>query len=287
MDSKTIAALRLSVSRREEAGETRDCLTLGDIAAVATRAGVSTRELSAEALDNGLIPLRYARNVGTLGTDGQAKLLRSAAVIVGAGGIGGHAAEFLARAGVGRLRLVDPDRFEETNLNRQNFACGRVLGKPKVDVVRDMLQEINADVEVDALRTTATGENLPGLLDGADVALDALDSLTDRLVLQEACARAGVPMVHGAIAGNALQATTIFPGDPGLEGFSRGHEVDGKERGVEVETGNPATTPALVAAIQVEEAVKVILGREPGLRGRLLYADTSDWSVEFIELRGS
>lgn len=286
MDPETIEALRRA-SRRGEGGAAPGRLSMADLTSVASRTGFSTRELSAAALENGILPLRYSRNIGTIGMDGQAKLLRSAAVVVGAGGIGGHAAELLARMGVGRLRLVDPDVFDESNLNRQNFACGVVLGMPKVDVVRDRLLEINPDVEVDARRAYAGKENLPGLLEGADVALDALDSLTDRLVLQAACERAGVVLVHGAIAGSALRATTVFPGDRGLEGFAGGHEVGGKDRGIEVETGNPATTPALAAAIQAEEAIKVILGREPGLRGRMLYLDTTDWSAEFIELPGS
>jgi molybdopterin/thiamine biosynthesis adenylyltransferase len=286
MDEKVLEALKGASTERLEGGVAYRCLALADIHGIARESGRSSRELSALALESGLLPLRYLKNIGTLGLDGQARLLRSMVVVVGAGGIGGQAAELLVRMGIGRLVLIDPDVFDETNLNRQNFACGGVLGMAKVEIVRERLLEINPDVEVTGVRTSAGRENLPGLLEGADVAIDALDSLDDRLLLQEACAGAGVVMVHGAIAGTSLQATTIYPGDRGLAGFAPLAASDGKTRGIEMETGNPATTPAVAAAIQVQEAVQVVLDRGPTLRGRMLYLDLSDWTVDFIELDG-
>ncbi len=284
MDQEVLQALKGASTERLEGGVTYRCLALADMRRIARESGLKNRELSALALESDLLPLRYVKNIGTLGLDGQAKLLRSKAVVVGAGGIGGQAAELLVRMGIGRLVLVDPDVFDETNLNRQNFACGDVLGMAKVEIVRDRLLEINHDVEVTGMLMAADRENLPGLLEGADVAIDALDNLDDRLLLQEACASAGVVMVHGAIAGTSLQATTIYPGDRGLAGFAPLAESGGKTKGIEMETGNPATTPAMAAVIQVQEAVQVVLDRSPTLRGRMLYLDLADWTVDFIEL---
>jgi molybdopterin/thiamine biosynthesis adenylyltransferase len=284
MDEAALEALRGAAVERAEGGVTYRCLALARMRELASELGLSNRELSALALENGLLPLRYLKNIGTLGLDGQAKLLRSKAVIIGAGGIGGQAAELLVRMGIGTLVLVDPDVFDETNLNRQNFACGDVLGMAKVDVVRDRLLEINHDVEVTGMRVTADRDNLPGLIEGASVVIDALDNLDDRLVLQEACARSGVVMVHGAIAGSSLQATTIYPGDRGLADFAPLTRSGEKTRGIELETGNPATTPTMAAVIQVQEAVNVVLGRSPSLRGRMLYLDLEDLTMEFIEL---
>lgn len=285
MDDQLEQALREAATQRDEGGVTYSCLSLESIRSLAPRFGLSSHELSAMALDEGFLPLRYVKNIGTMGLEGQARMLRSRVMIAGAGGIGGNAAELLVRAGVGRLALVDPDIFDETNLNRQNFACGDVLGMAKVEVVRDRLLEINHDVEVETHQVAGDKFNLPGLMSGAGVVIDALDSLSDRHVLQEACALSEVVMVHGAIAGSSLQVTTIYPGDPGLTLFAPMTDGgSGKVCGIELETGNPPTTPALAAAIQVQEAVNLIIGRGASLRGRMLYIDTYDWTVEFIDL---
>jgi molybdopterin/thiamine biosynthesis adenylyltransferase len=251
---------------------------------LAERFAVTSRDVAVLALENGVVPLRYLKNIGTVGLEGQSRLLRARAVVIGAGGIGGRASELLARMGVGRITLVDPDVFDETNLNRQGFSCEDAIGLPKVDIARDRLNEINCDVEVEMHRLAAGPGNLPDLLSGADVVIDALDNLDDRLALQEACRMRGVVMVHGAIAGTCVQATTVFPGDPGLEALHAPSGGVEKARGIEVETGNPATTPTLAAVIQVQEALKVILGTGETLRRRLLYLDLEDWTFEFIEL---
>ncbi len=284
MKEAVLEALREAAVDRLEGSTTCSCLSMRAIREIATHLGLPCRELAAIGLENGFVPLRYVKNIGTLGLEGQATLLRSKAVVTGSGGIGGQAAELLVRMGFGAVSLIDPDVFDETNLNRQNFACGDVLGMPKVEVVRDRLLEIDQDVEVTAHRLAADRDNLPGLLEGAGVVIDALDNLDDRLLLQEAAAKQGVVMVHGAIAGSSLQVTTIYPGDPGIASFVPPRVGTEKTRGIEVETGNPATTPALAAAIQVQEAVKALLGRESTLRGKMLYLDLEDWTFEFIEL---
>jgi molybdopterin/thiamine biosynthesis adenylyltransferase len=286
MDDGILEALSRASVNLLEGGTDYKCISGAAIREISQGRGVANREISAAALEQGFLPLRYVKNIGTLGLEGQAKLLRSKAVLVGVGGIGGQSAELLARMGVGMLVLADPDVFDETNLNRQNFACSVALGMAKVDVVRERLEEINDDVEVESRRVTADRDSLPGLIEGSDVVIDGLDNLDDRLLLQDACAAAGVVMVHGAIAGSSLQVTTVFPGDRGLTGFMPKPEPGEKARGIETETGNPATTPVLAAAIQASEAVKVLLGRENTLRGRMLYLDSEDWTVEFIELNG-
>ena len=285
MQEKLLAALAEAASERSEGGRTYGCLSLEAVSSLASRFNLPISELSALALENGFLPLRYVKNIGTIGLDGQAKLLRSAAVVVGVGGIGGNAAEMLARLGFGKLTLIDPDTFDETNLNRQNFSCRDVVGMAKVEVVRDRILEISGGADVATYRVAAESDNLPRLIDGADVVIDALDSLSDRHVLQRACAEMGVVMVHGAIAGTALQVTTIYPGDPGLVSFAPLPESEEhKVRGIELETGNPPTTPALAAAIQVIEAVKMITGIGTTLRGKMLYMDVLDWTLDFIDL---
>lgn len=279
-----IASLEREARQRLEGERTMMCLSSESIERIAESHGLSRRDVSVLALENDFVPLRYVKNIGTLGTGGQALLLRSRVLVVGAGGIGGGAVELLARTGVGTVVLVDPDVFDETNLNRQNFCCTDVIGRPKTDVAGDRVRYINPEVDIEKHALAADSANLPGLISGCGVAIDALDNMDDRRTLQAACSRAGAVMVHGAIAGTALQATTIFPGDAGLQGFAPCAEPGAGGRGIEVETGNPATTPLLCAAIQVQEAVKVLLGLDGTLRGRMLYLDTADWAFELIDL---
>lgn len=276
--------LRSASTACPEGLDTFRCISIETVARLSDEYGMPTGQVSIFALENGLLPLRYARNAGTIGLGGQARLLESKVMVAGAGGIGGNACEMLARMGVGEIVIADPDRFCESNLNRQDFSDERSIGLPKVSVLRERLTEINGDVGLKTHHLALDDDNLPRLLKNVDVALDALDSFEDRLALQRGCRNNGVVLVHGAIAGTCLQATTVYPEDPGVESLFRASAGNRKTRGIEVEVGNPATTPALVAAIQVQEALKVILGDRPALRGRLLYLDLDDWTVEFIEL---
>ncbi|MBU4173474.1 MAG: HesA/MoeB/ThiF family protein [Actinobacteria bacterium] len=277
-------AIRDAARNRREGDTDYLCLSLNAVRELASEFNSSTAAVSVHALENGFVPERYLKNAGTIGLEGQAALLGSTVLVVGAGGIGGHVVELLARLGVGRIDVADPDVFDETNLNRQVFAGEDVLGLPKVDVARDRVRAINSDVSISPIRLEVGRDNIAELLEGKDVVIDALDNLDDRLMLQEACRLHGVVMVHGAIAGSCLQATTVFPGDPGLTVFTPASGGEGKARGIEVEMGAPAATPAISAAVQVQEVLNVLLGRTPALRGRMLYIDLEDWTVEFFDL---
>ena len=128
-----------------------------------------------------------------------------------------------------------------------------------------------------------TRENLPRLLQGADVVVDGLDRLPSRLILQEGARALGIPMVHGSIAGFLGQVMTIFPGDPGLDSlYGGGNELP--EQGLETQLGTPAATPMAVAAWEVQEVVKILLGREEPLRRRLLVMDMESGTIDVLQL---
>ncbi|MBN2169560.1 MAG: HesA/MoeB/ThiF family protein [Actinobacteria bacterium] len=279
-----IAELRKKSFSSRTGSHEFECLSLEAIKDLALIHQTSTARISSIALRNGIIPARYSRNIGTIGAEGQAKLLDSAVVVVGTGGIGGRAAELLARMGVGKITLVDPDVFDQSNLNRQDFSSEGTLGKPKAEVVRDKLADINCDVEAFALLAEGGRDNLREPVESADLVIDALDNIDDRLELEALCKEVGRVMVHGAIAGDYLQATTVFPGDPGLKTFMGTSAGGGKSKGIELETGNPATTPAIAASIQVHEAIGILSGKGARLQGRLLYMDLDDFTVDFILL---
>jgi molybdopterin-synthase adenylyltransferase len=275
------AALRGAVQAAATQCSGREVLTLERAHELAERSGVGLAAVYAEALAAGVVPLRYVRNLGTLGIEGQRALLRATVAVVGLGGLGGYVVEGLARSGVGRIVAIDGDVFEEHNLNRQVLSSEAGLGRGKAEAAAARVAAINAAVAVDAPPVRLTRENATALLGGADVIVDALDNLPDRLLLQEAAAALDRPLVHGAIAGFVGQVMVVLPGDRGLRALYPGSVP---EKGVESVTGTPAATPMLVAALQVQETVKLIAGLGTPLRHCLLLLDTESGECQRLEL---
>ena len=248
---------------------------------IAEKWGMKLKDVEIAALEAGIMPRRYLRNLGTVGLDGQKKLLKSKVAVVGLGGLGGYVCLALARMGVGTLVLVDGDVFVDHNLNRQVLSEVSLLGKSKARAAGEAVARINPAVEVIVREEFARAENLDVILQGCEVVVDGLDNLPARFELEEAARRAGIPLVHGAIAGFLGQVTTIFPEDPGLKTLYGGASV---EKGAEAELGTPAATPMMVAAFQVQEVIKILLGKGRLLRQRLLMVDAESWTVEIVEL---
>jgi len=272
----------MEACRRDHGAESPVSIGLDDARLLSQRVGCSLREVEIAALKARVMPLRYRRNLGTVGWEGQIRLLESCVAVIGVGGLGGWVAEGLARMGVGRLILIDGDRFQEDNLNRQLGCTEATLGRPKVEALAERLAEVNSAVEVEPRACFVTETSAPELLLGAEVAVDALDSLPARFVLHSAAAELELPVVHGAIGGYTGQVMTIFPGDAGLRALYGDREVP--ERGVETELGNPSATPMMVSAWQIHEVVKILLGRGELLRHRLLLLDAEAGEVTEIKL---
>lgn len=258
-----------------------DLLPWAGQAAAAERFHRTVGSVEEEALELGLMPARYQRNRRTISTAEQLKLFRSRVVIVGAGGLGGYVVEELARLGVGTLVVADPDTFEEHNLNRQLLASSTNLGAPKAEAAAERVGTINPAVRVVPLRSSFARENGAALLSGADAAVDALDTVTARVELARACREAGVPMVHGAIAGWYGQMATQMPGEditPFI--YPPGREA----KGVETKLGNPAFTPAVVASLQVAEVCKILLGQGRCLQRRMLFLNLLEMEFEEVPI---
>lgn len=241
--------------------------------------GLSAAEAEIYCLENGYVPSRYIRSMGTLGPDGQIRLLSSCAAVIGCGGLGGLVGDLLARAGVGRLVFVDGDVFDETNLNRQLLATEKLLGKPKAKTAAARAMEINGSVEAEGRQCRFDSFTADGILEGVDIVVDCLDSLSSRRTLFSECAARGIPLVSGAIAGFWGQVGVVLPGDQTLIGYLAGES----DTGVEAETGNPPFTPALVAALECAQAVKLLTGKGTVLTEQLLWIDLAD--DEFTRLR--
>jgi molybdopterin/thiamine biosynthesis adenylyltransferase len=233
-------------------------------ASIATAFGLPLWEVERHALQAGIYPLRYARNRDTITLQHQIKLLEARVAIVGCGGLGGHVAEMLVRIGVGHLTLVDPDRFDEHNLNRQNFSTLDTLGKEKVYVLKHALSSINPSVQIRPITQHLNPERDFPLIADADVVVDALDNPKVKLELARVCLEHGTAFVHGAIAGMDGQVTV----NTTLE-----HLYHDGAHGAEATAGNLSFSAAFVAAIQAAEAVKQIIGAEETLAGKLLITD--------------
>jgi molybdopterin/thiamine biosynthesis adenylyltransferase len=186
--------------------------------------------------------------------------------------------------GVGHLILIDGDVFETHNLNRQLLSSEALLGTPKAEAAQTRVAALNRTVAVTAHAVNLDQQNLPHLLEGADVVVDALDRLTTRLILQDGVQSLGVPLVHGSIAGFLGQVLTIFPGDRGLHALY-GSVEQAPAQGLETELGTPAATPMAVAAWEAQEVVKLLTGCGEPLRNRLLILDMESGTVETLQIQ--
>jgi len=247
---------------------------------IASSEGLSVREFEAELLREGLIPLRYQRNIGTLGADGQAKMLLSSAVVVGCGGLGGWIVELLARAGMGRLTLIDGDVFSESNLNRQALCTEAALGLNKAEVAAARVREINSAVETVSHPVMLTEDNAKELLEKNSIAFDALDNLPSRLLLLRTTQDLGIPMIHGAIAGWWGQVCAAKAGNEVLASLWEGKG----EKGIETAVGTPGFTPSVVASLQVALGIRTLLGLGKSVSSDLFWVDLEGPGLERLTL---
>lgn len=232
-------------------------------------------------LQGGYLPARYQRNQQMISTLQQLQLFQSKVAVVGCGGLGGYILEELSRLGVGQIVAIDPDIFEEHNLNRQLLSTIELLGTSKADAAVKRIAEINPAVSVSAINAAFSQENGSELLDGAVLAIDAVDNIPARLELAEICSQLNIPLVHGAIAGWYGQVMTVSPGDGSMQKLYANWSGG---KGIEASLGNPSFTPAVAASLQVAEACKLLLGQGRGLNKRMLSINLLDMQFEEIPL---
>lgn len=221
--------------------------------------------------------LRYQKNKQTISDEEQQKLALSKVCIVGLGGLGGYVLEMLVRLGVGNIRAIDGDCFDETNLNCQLLCDAQNLGVAKSEVAAIRAKKINSQVNIDAVSARVTKDNAESLLSGYDIIVDACDSVETRLLLQDVAEKVGVPLVYGAIAGWFAQISIIFPGDKTMDKIYKTGECKNS-------MGNPSFTPAAAASAQVSQTIKYLLNKGQLLRNKLLLIDLFDDECELIDL---
>jgi molybdopterin/thiamine biosynthesis adenylyltransferase len=272
-----------STQKQDSNGKAYLSLATGSVLSIVKDSGRSFREIEIEALQQSVIPERYQRNMGTIGIDGQLKLLNAAVAVIGAGGLGGSVIELLARAGVGRLNVIDPDVFSDSNLNRQILCDMSALGVAKVDAAAKRVAGINPSVKVNAYAVAADENNLPEMIESCQVVVDALDNIGTRKRLEKVSKKMGIPFVHGAIAGFFGQVLTILPQDEGLSSIYGDGSDDGP--GIERTIGTPGMTPFLIASLQVTEVIKVLLAWPRLLRNKLLIMDLKKMVCDVVDFK--
>ena len=217
---------------------------------------------------------RYLRNIPAISETEQAVLAGKTVAVIGCGGLGGHLIELLCRVGVGSIRVVDGDVFEESNLNRQLLSTMATIGTSKAQAAANRVRAISPDTAVTVCPVFLDEQNAAWIIGGCDAVLDALDSPQARRVLARACEADGIPYIFGAISGWVAQAAVSMPGDRLMEKLFPEDTVLG-DRSV------LSFTPALCAALQTSLCLKLLLGQSAE-HGKIVYADLLDLEFEII-----
>ena len=224
---------------------------------------------------------RYKRNYKTMSLEQQQILGSAVITVIGCGGLGGFIIEGLARSGAGTLRLVEFDTFDESNLNRQLFAAEHTIGTSKLEQAVRRVQEINSTVQIEAVETKADLDNLPGLVQGSHLVIDAVDSIEVKIWLEQICNKMKIPLVYGAIGGSYGQMAVSLPECPVVHKLYR----DGQKHGIEKELGNPYYTPCVIGGMMVKLALDVLFDADYERNG-FYFIDLESYMINFISTKG-
>ncbi len=231
---------------------------------------------------------RYARHIilPGIGGDGQRKLLDAKVLCIGAGGLGSPVAMYLAAAGVGTLGIVDFDRVDESNLQRQIIHSTADIGRLKVDSAVDRLRQINPTIEVVPYDAILTSQNAFEVLEPWDVVVDGTDNFPVRYLVNDATQFLGKPLVYGSIYQWDGQVTVFMPGPdaPCYRCLFPQPPPPGTVPSC-AEGGVFGVLPGIVGCIQATEAVKLITGKGDPLIGRLLIFDALQMDFQTVKVR--
>lgn len=233
---------------------------------------------------------RYSRQIlfAGIGEAGQEKLLAASAVLVGCGALGTAVANLLVRAGLGRLRIIDRDFVEPSNLQRQTLfdEADARDALPKAVAAERRLRAVNSTVQVEGIVGDLTPKNAKDLLSGFPLILDGTDNFETRLLLNDAALSLGVPWIYAAVVGSYGVTMAIRPGETAclaclLEGEEKSAAI-GAEATCDT-AGVLQTAVGVIASIEATEAMKFLAGKPEALNGRLVACDV--WSGKFQSIR--
>jgi len=241
--------------------------------------GEEVSDLSEKELD------RYSRQVmlEEIGYQGQLKLKQAKVCVVGVGGLGNPIVTRLAAMGVGKIRIVDRDVIELSNLHRQTMFNEDDIGQVKVETAAKKLRKLNADIVIEELPISINDYTALEVVDGCDVVVDALDSVNARYSLNKACIEKKIPFVTGAAVGVTGQCFTILPNQSACYHCLFPALDEDSMPTCSIEGVHPSIL-SIVGGIEVSEAVKVIMGKEPSLKDKVLHVDLENLVFNFTKV---
>jgi len=229
---------------------------------------------------------RYERQIlfGPVGEIGQEKLLASRVVIAGVGALGTVCAQMFTRAGVGHIRLIDFDKVELSNLQRQVLydEDDVAAGNPKVEAAAKKLKRVNSEIEIEAIIAKVTDENAVELLEGADLVIDAVDNFKGKWALNQAAVTLGIPLIYGAVSGTYGLSQFIIPGETACLCCTYCEEPDAGSSETAATAGVIGPTVETMASIQVCQAIKWLVGARDEVFRELVQMDIWDGEMNLI-----
>lgn len=228
---------------------------------------------------------RYKRHLmlPEVGAEGQRKLKEGSVLVVGVGGLGSPVCLYLAAAGVGTIGIVDFDRVDVSNLQRQILYKESDVGLPKVQAAKKHLLEMNSALCVKTFEEGLTEDNAEELVSRFDIVIDATDNFHTRYLLNDTCVKLGKPDIYGAICEFAGQVTVFLPEGPCLRCMNPEQPEPGEGPNAG-DYGVLGVLPGMIGCMQASEAVKLLVGYGTSLAGRMIFLDTKTMVFDELEL---
>ena len=228
---------------------------------------------------------RYSRQIvmDEIGFEGQQKLKNARVTVIGVGGLGSPITQQLVAMGIGTIRIVDRDVVEVSNLHRQVLYGDEDVGLSKAEAAHDRLKRINPKVNIEPLTLSINDDTVDEAINGSDVVIDGLDSVSARYSINRACVRLNIPYIFGSAIVTTGSSTSIIPGKtPCLECFQPALKDDDMPK-----CGTEGVHPSIlttISSVQVSETVRILIGKEPNLANKLFLADIKNLDYDKVKI---
>ena len=233
---------------------------------------------------------KYSRQIilNEVGPEGQEKLKNASVLVIGVGGLGSSVIQYLSAAGVGKIGIVDYDKVELSNLNRQLIYKESDLGKSKVEIAKNYISELNSSTEIEIFKMRINEKNLPNIIGDYDILADCTDSLETRLSINDVCTRFKKKWVVSAVGGFFGQIASFDSKDDDLNNPNKTYRDLMKHRAFEEDTcdniGTIGSVVGAIGAMQATEIIKLIIGNKENLINKLLIFDFITFQSKTLKL---
>lgn len=231
---------------------------------------------------------RYGKQImlPEIGLEGQEKLRASSVLVVGAGGLGCPVLQYLTAAGLGRIGIIEFDKVDETNLQRQVLYGSMDVGKLKSIIVRDRLDHLNSLVALEIINLRLDGNNALRIIRDFDIIIDATDNYETRYIISDACVTLGKPMVHGSIYRYEGQVSVFnYKGGPTYRCYNPFDNSRGDKNPSPAEVGLMGVLPGITGTYMANEVIKIITGKGDILSGKVLFFNIMNNSFRTIGIK--